>query len=312
MSSESKGIIVFLLIAFGVAWTIWALWATPIQVWLSSSDLLLRLALEPLGALPAGFAPAIAAIVVRKWVTREGFGDAGLKLNLRDKWHYYLFAWLSPLVVALIIAALAAALGIGRPEFALAQARTLMTPGPSQVFLSSSAYVPIVLVELAVVSLLSAPILRGEEFGWRGYLQVRLLSEHPLLAAVATGLIWGAWHCPFFFLQAFNRASRTSVLVLVVFALGTILLSILFGWLRQRTGSVWGPSLAHAATNSIGSTLLMLWFAGNEHWILWSYMGVLGLVPLGALCAWIILTGRLEPAQGNPIESDTSSEGAIE
>jgi membrane protease YdiL (CAAX protease family) len=273
---------------------------------------LLRLALEPLGALPAGFAPALAAIVVRKWVTREGFGDAGLKLNLRHKWPYYLFAWFSPLMVALIIAALAIAFAIGRPDFALEQARTAMAPGTSEVSLCSPAYVLIVLVELAVVALLSTPILWGEEFGWRGYLQVRLLSERPLLAAVATGLIWGVWHYPFYFLQAFNRVSRTSALVLVIFPMSTILLSILFGWLRQRTGSVWAPSLAHAATNSIGSTLLMLWFAGNEHWILWSYMGVLGLAPLGALCAWIVFTSRLEPTQSILMGSDTISEGAIE
>ena len=81
MSVKSKGITVFLLIAFGTAWAIWAFLATPIQVSLSTSDLLLRLALEPLAALPAGFAPAIAAIVVRKWVTREGFSDAGLPLT---------------------------------------------------------------------------------------------------------------------------------------------------------------------------------------------------------------------------------------
>jgi membrane protease YdiL (CAAX protease family) len=214
--------------------------------------------------------------------------------------------------VALIIAALAAALGIGRPDFTLEKSRTLMAPGASQVSLSCAAYMLIVLIELTVVALLSTLILWGEEFGWRGYLQVRLLSERPLLAAVATGLIWGVWHYPFYFLQTFNRASRTSTLVLVVFPMSTILLSIIFGWLRQRTGSVWAPSLAHAATNSIGSTLLMLWFAGNEHWILWSYMGVLGLVPLGVLCGWLVLTGRLQPTQRIPIEGDTGSEGAIE
>ena len=311
MSSKSKGIVAYLLITFGIAWAVWAFWATPIQVRLSTSDLLLRLALEPLGALPAGFAPAIAAIVVRKWVTREGFGDAGLKLNVRHKWPYYLCAWFSPLAVALIIAALAVAFAIGRPDLTLEQARTVMAPGVSQVSLSFPAYMLIVLVEVAIVALLSTPILWGEEFGWRGYLQVRLLSERPLLAAVATGLIWGVWHYPFYFLQAFNRASRISALVLVIFPLSTILLSIVFGWLRQRTGSIWAPSLAHAAINSMGSTLLMLWFAGNEHWILWSYMGVLGLAPVGVLCAWIVFTGRLDPAQGVSMGSDAGSEGAI-
>ena len=294
MSTKSKGIAVYLLITFGTAW---ALWAIPLQLKVPASNLLLQLAVAPLAAIPGGFAPALAAIVVRKWVTREGFGDAGLRLHLRDKWSYYVFAWFSPLVVALIIALLALALGIAQPDFTLEQARRLMAPDANQAPFASPMYMLIVLLELVVVALLSAPILWGEEFGWRGYLQVRLLSERPLLAAVATGLIWGVWHYPFFFLQTYGGTDRTSALVLLVFPMSTILLSIIFGWLRQSTGSIWAPSLAHAAANCIGSSLTMLWFAGNEHWILWSYLGVLGLVPLGAIGAWIVLTGRLGPTR---------------
>jgi hypothetical protein len=50
-------------------------------------------------ALPGTFAPAIAAFIVRKWVTRESFGDAGLKPNLKPNggitwWHgFYLFSF---------------------------------------------------------------------------------------------------------------------------------------------------------------------------------------------------------------------------
>jgi membrane protease YdiL (CAAX protease family) len=295
MSTKSKGITTYLLIAFGLAWAIWAI---PLQAKVQSSNLLVHLATMPLAALPGGFAPAIAAIVVRKWVTREGFADAGLRLNLRDKWAYYLFAWLSPLVVALIIASLTLTLGIGQPDLTLEQARMLMVPEAGQVSLATPLYVLIVLVELAVIALVSTPILWGEEFGWRAYLQVRLLSHRPLLAAVATGLIWGVWHYPFFFLPAYSSANRTSALVLIVFPMSTVLLSVVYGWLRHRTDSVWAPSLAHAATNSIGAGLTMLWFAGNDHWILWSYLGVLGLVPLGALCGWVILSGRLVTAEG--------------
>jgi membrane protease YdiL (CAAX protease family) len=298
MSTKSKGILIYLLIAFGMAWVIWAI---PLQLRVPTSDLLTRLAVTPLAALPGGFAPAIAAFVVRKWVTREGFTDAGLRLNLQGKWPYYLFAWFSPLVVALGIALLVVILGIGWPDFGLEQARTVMVPDASPASLPSPVCALIVFAELAIVALVSTPILWGEEFGWRGYLQIRLLSERPLLAAVATGLIWGVWHYPFFFLNAFGAANQMSALVLLVFPANTVLLSIIFGWLRQKTGSVWAPSLAHAATNSIGSSLTMVWFAANEYWILWSYLGLLGLVPLGAICAWIVFAGRLEAPQGAPI-----------
>jgi hypothetical protein len=102
--TRARGIAVFLLIAIGGAWSVWGL------AWM-------------LGVLDTGprgqvvvalgaFAPAAAAFIVRRWVTREGFADAGLRLSLRRAWPYYLFAWLFPLPVVGVIIALAAALGL--------------------------------------------------------------------------------------------------------------------------------------------------------------------------------------------------------
>jgi|GEM_PF-4638358 hypothetical protein len=40
--------------------------------------------------------PAIAAIIVRAWITKEGFADAGLRPNFRNKRRYYLIALALP------------------------------------------------------------------------------------------------------------------------------------------------------------------------------------------------------------------------
>jgi len=50
---------------------------------------------------------------------------------------------------------------------------------------------PILIFQTPILALLFTPILFGEEFGWRGFLQVKLLVDHPLYAAIATGVIWG-------------------------------------------------------------------------------------------------------------------------
>jgi membrane protease YdiL (CAAX protease family) len=135
--------------------------------------------------------------------------------------------------------------------------------------------------------------LWGEEFGWRGYLQIRLLADRPLAAAVVTGLIWGAWHYPII-LAGYERY-ESPPLGLLIFPVLTVLLSIIFGWLRLRTGSVWSASLAHASTNAVGGSLTALLFLGGSSMTLVGYNGVLAWVPLGAVCLWIIFSGQLKP-----------------
>jgi hypothetical protein len=88
----------------------WAIWEIVIRLGISVRSPLFQIA-----GLPAAFAPAIAAFVVRKWITREGFADAGLRLDLR-KWPYYLVAWLLPLLVVGCIVVLSPLLGLGRPD----------------------------------------------------------------------------------------------------------------------------------------------------------------------------------------------------
>jgi membrane protease YdiL (CAAX protease family) len=287
MNNKTRGIASYLLLAFGMAWILWEI---PIRLGVSPRSPLFQLA-----ALPGGFAPAIAAIIVRKWITHEGFADAGLRLNLQ-KWPYYLVAWLLPLLVTIIIVALAVALGISQPDFSLQRALGALGPeGSSLPSLPFNIWL-VIPFQLLITALVATPILWGEEFGWRSYLQLRLQGQRPLLAAVATGLIWGFWHYPLL-LRGYNYPDHP-IVGLFVFPVGTILLSIIFGWLRLQTGSIWSSSLAHAATNSIGAGFTTLLFMGGPNWIFVSYLGPLGWIPLGALCAWIVLTGqlKLEPA----------------
>ena len=283
MSNKTKGIVAYLLITFLLAW---ALWEIPIRLGNS-----LKSPLFQFFALPGTFSPAIAAFIVRKWVTHEGFSDAGLKPNLKTKWRYYLIAWLLPLFVSAIIIGLVVVFGIAHPDFTFQRAIDVLAPGTKVPAIPSFVLV-IAPVYLLIAALFSTFFLFGEEFGWRGYLQMRLFSDNPLLAAVTTGIIWGVWHYPIN-IRGYNFPEHP-ILGLLVFPVTTVMLSIIFGWLRLRSGSVWASCLAHAATNSIGTTLTMALFLGGGDSIFFSYLGLLGWIPLGALCLWIVLTGRLK------------------
>ncbi len=278
----NSGCVVYLLISFGLAWLLWEI---PLRTGLSADNPLFQLAV-----LPGALAPAVAAIVVRKWVTREGFADAGLGLNLRQ-WRYYLVGWSLPLLAVSVIVLFAISLGVSSPDFTMERAlKELLPEGSMPPTLPPLIFV-VLPVQFMITALVATPILWGEEFGWRGYLQVRLLGHRPLVAAVVTGVIWGLWHLPLN-LRGYNFPDQP-MLGMFVFTVSAIMLSIIFGWLRVRTGSIWSASLAHAATNAVGGSLTVLLFMGGPNWILVSYVGVLAWAPLGALCAWIALTGQL-------------------
>jgi len=74
-----------------------------------------------------------------------------------------------------------------------------------------------------------------------------------------------------------------------------MLLSVIFGWLRERTASIWVTCLAHSASNFAGGSLSAYLFVGSGSFLLTSFAGVLAWIPLGAIAAWIVLTGRLVP-----------------
>jgi hypothetical protein len=94
---------------------------------------------------------------------------------------------------------------------------------------------------------------------------------------------------------------------LVVFPVSIILLSIIFGWLRMKTGSIWSSSIAHGATDSFGASLALLFFLGGPKFTFVGYLGILSWIPLGALCAWILLT---QAADYN--DSSLTTEGSAE
>lgn len=271
--ASTKGVVVYLAASFGLAWSVWA--GGLFSLRLRGAALL---DVEGQAVILAGsFAPAVAAFVVRQWITRKGFADAGLRPNLRRAWRCYLLAVLGPTAVGAATVALAVALRVSQPDFSLARAQQVLPWRDG-----NGGFGGFVVLALAS-SLLSVPLIWGEEFGWRGYLQSRLPAGRPLAAAVATGLIWGVWHYPLV-LAGYGLFEERFVSGLVLYPLLCVPLSAFLGWLGREAGSVWAPSLAHAVHNSVTANLLLHLFAGGPNFT----RVVLLLVPsYGALGAWL-------------------------
>ncbi len=264
------GVGAYLILAFGLAWPIWE---AALALGVPRHGALFRLFI-----LAGAFAPAVAALVVRGLVTREGFVDAGLGLKPR-KWLYYVLALAVPLAAALVVMAAVPALGIAQPDFTLLDAQG-----------SKAAALAATILRLSVLSLVSMPLLWGEEFGWRSYLQLRLFPSRPLFAAIATGIVWGVWHTPLLMLG--TELPGHPRLILLLFPIGTVFYSIILGWLRLKSGSIWPSSLAHSAINNLRSPLMaFLFFAVPDK----LGIAVLGIAVFGLIALLIVALGGLKP-----------------
>ncbi len=82
-----------------------------------------------------------------------------------------------------------------------------------------------------------------EEFFYRGYLQTRLRDAWP-----QGRLVFGARLGPAFWLTALLFALG-HLAIFQVWRLAVFFPALLFGWMRERTGSVVGAALLHAASN---------------------------------------------------------------
>jgi CAAX protease family protein len=275
----ASGIAAFLVIAFGFAWAIW------LPMWLLG---------VPSGSAPAqvaqvvgSFGPAVAAVVVRRWVTREGFADAGLRPRLRQAAPYYLFAWLFPIPFLAAAATLAAASGV------------------SVHWSDFGAVLGALATALALT-----PVIFGEEFGWRSYLQPRLLAGRPLLGAITVGAIWGTWHVPAVLLGL--EPHQHGAWSIALFPWFMIPFSIILGWLWQRTGTVWVPALAHSSVNvALAAGGGMLAISGGYGDLWYSRQGIIASLIFIAFAAWIALTGRVGHASAQSPGPQPPSRGEV-
>jgi len=218
---------VFLALAFTLSWP-FLLYGFG---WFGSEEeVLKRYLLSCTGMLMV----ALAAFLTRALVERRGFSDAGWHLG-RSRWYlaavlFCALLWLGPPVVALAFGRLAWHPDLSRPERL------------------------VVVLSLAGGSVLAG---FGEEFGWRGYLLPRLLTDRRMahLALLVVGVVWGVWHCATavgpMLRAALEEAAAWPSLIgstlvdCVQMVAASIALSFIFGALWLRTRSVLLLSFFH-------------------------------------------------------------------
>jgi hypothetical protein len=125
----------------------------------------------------------------------------------------------------------------------------------------------------------------GEEFGWTGYLLVRLLPLGRWRAALIYGAIWGLWHAPVI-AGGYNYPGYPVIGAVMMCAL-TIAFALTQTALRLRFDSVLLTSFFHASINTQGLGLLPMLVIGVSP-ILGGITGLVGVVAFGTLGTWLL------------------------
>ena len=258
-----KRIGIFLGFAFGIAWAV-ALVIALTGGLANSPDLGGGLTLAFVW-LAGGYmaAPALAHLLTRL-VTREGWQGLYLRLNFKQGWRYWLVVWL---VTPVLLLAGAALFYLLFPQYFDAQLTTLRTMLETQAAQAGQAMPqmalwPLVIVQ-GLVAIVISPIVNllpilGEEFGWRAYLQPRLMGLGERKAMLLMGLIWGLWHAPVIAMGhnyglEYAGAPWLGILMMIWF---TFVLGTFLGWATWRAGSVWPAVIGHGLVNGFAGIVL--------------------------------------------------------
>ena len=212
-----RPVTVFVILAFVVGWWPWYVGLAP-------------------EASP--FVPSLLALILTPIIA----GWPGLKGMLRDavRWRAPPIIWAYALLAQPLL-------------FGIALGIHLLVGGEAPPFTPFTAdELPLIPLYLVIVLLpIFGPV--GEELGWRGFAQSRLVERlQPVGVSLVIGAAWGFWHLPDFFADEGNLA-QLGLGFFVPFVISTMANSVLMTYLWFRTG---------------GSILIagIVWHAGTDFW----------------------------------------------
>jgi uncharacterized protein len=185
------------------------------------------------------WSPGIAAFVTQL-ITARTLKGLGWRLG---NWRYLLTSFLLPLGAAILVYGLSWIVGI--VPFAGAQLVDAVEEATGRRLMLPLAILATVVV-LFVPSLAAA---LGEEIGWRGLLLPELAKRFQFTFAVLwSAVIWAIYHYPaILFADYHSDAPRW--FALIMFTISIFSFSVIAGWLRLKSGSLWPAAILHASHN---------------------------------------------------------------
>lgn len=212
--------------------------------------------------------PGVTAAVILLW-RRESFRAVGWGAGPAI---YWLLAVSLPIVAIFI--SLEISLRLGYVALAASSSKVGSLIGQPARLLK------IMLMYTAV----SIPFAFGEEFGWRGYAQGRLLRQFGLVRGLLLlGLIWGFWHSPIYYAMH-TDPSHPYLGPFVMTPIDNLLAVVPMGWLYLRSRNIWVPTFTHAFADILWGFSGLL-FPATREIASWAVLQIVQLV-ISAVLLW--------------------------
>jgi uncharacterized protein len=219
MKSDRRVLIAFFALTFLLSWAIWV----PVM---NSSFGWLGFAFPPAGLVGA-LMPGVAALIVLG--VTAGWGGIRSLLKQVLVWRVDLRWYAAAL---LLVPAMVAVVFVVSGWW-----RGAPLPAPA---ISVGALLFMVAIQL--------PNTLFEELGWRGFALPRMArSLGWLRASLVLGVIWAAWHLPYW-ISAPNVHQYGALAVVLFFAM-PVAASVFLAWMYRETGSVLLTWLTHLSIN---------------------------------------------------------------
>ena len=247
------------------------------------------------------FFPAIGVLLTRL-ITKEGFRDSWLKLQLRGNLKTYLLAWFGPSILTILGTVLYFLIFPDQfdPDCGYMQA-TLDSMGakPEDIPIPLS----LLMVVQGIQGIFLGPIMNfvtcfGEEWGWRGYLLPKLRKQMPLIPTLlVSGIIWGLWHAPLTAVGhnyglGYAGFPYTGIGMMCLFC---ITLGVFMSYVTLKSGSCIPAILSHGAINGFAAIGMYFTKDGGNPFVGPAPMGIIGIIPF--MLVAVILVVRLNKAQ---------------
>ena len=256
------------------------------------------------------FFPAIGVLLTRL-ITKEGFKNAWLKLNLKGNIRTYLFAYFGPgvltvlgMVVYFLIFPSELDLEFGYLKSALEAAGASADAYPMPMF--------VVFIVQAGTALFWGPIMNcitcfGEEWGWRGYLLPKMAEKlSPIPMLLINGVIWGLWHAPLTAIGhnygiGYPGFPFTGIAMMCFFC---IVMGIFLSYVTMKTKSCIPAVLGHGAINSIAGLGLYCTVDGGNPFVGPTPTGIVGIIPfiVAAVLMLVFYFGKTKKEESNSSE----------